>query len=497
MKIARRSLSLLLALLMVFALAACAGGGGTSDVGGSSGGGSGSGSGGSSGGFVMPDRPVDETEGKTYIIIQHSDAVNPFGYGQDTQMGGVVSDRLDEVKELYGCEIEFSPIPYSNEFATQLKALEFGEGGGDLVFVDKNAKLRMTLGTGEDSLMTDLLTVDHIINFWDSNKWGTLTARESMMAGGKFFGVTPALWVDCTPLPYYQVVYNKEIVEAAGATDPQESWENNEWDRDAMVDVIKKTTDPAAGVWGMTATTYHMLRATFLSTGKQLVNVDKINADGSVEWTHGLKAPEAQEAITWLKNTLTANGKCFNNGKADWTTWETHLPFNESLCAMAMTRPQDLLNSVAIDGPSTFGVITWAGDEANNLTGYYEQVYSVAIPTFAQSAEHSAFLMADLFEGLEGVEDYEDVLDYYREKYFNSDIDLECMVRDGATIQYFYHPNDSIDVIWDAMGKELLRSSSVSSLIGKYVDTKREAMNTHIIPNKVALDNWAKEGKFD
>ena len=66
--------------------------------------------------------------------------------------------------------------------------------------------------------MQDLLAVDDIINFWNAEKWGTIPAREAMMAGGTFYGVAPALWVDCTPLPYYQIVYNKTLVENAGLT---------------------------------------------------------------------------------------------------------------------------------------------------------------------------------------------------------------------------------------------------------------------------------------
>ncbi len=503
MKIGKRLTSMLVVFLMILSLVACAGGGGASDVGGSSVGGSesgsesGSGSGGSDQ-FVMPERPVDETAGKTYIIIQHSDVGDPFGYAQNSKIGQQIAGRIEEIEEIYGCTVDFSRIPYGNDYVTQVQALQYGEGGGDLAFADENAKLRLTLGTGgQDSLMVDLLTVDHIINFWNAGKWGDITAREAMMAGGTFYGVSPALWAHCTPLPHYQVVYNKAIVEAAGVTDPQESWEREAWDRDAMIDVIQGTTAPADGIWGMTATDYHMTRATFLSTGKVIVNVDKINADGTVEWTHGLKSPEAQEALTWLRNTLLSKGNCFNNGKKTWETWESHVPFNQQLCAMAVTRPHAVFDSVAVDCPDPFGIITWAGAEANILTGYHEQLHSVAIPTFAQNVEHSAFLMADLFEGLDGVEDYEDVLDYYREKYFTSDIDMECLVRQGAILQYSYHPNDSIDTIWNAMASELLRTSSVSALINKHVDTKNIAIEKHILPNTLALAQWEGQVDFD
>ena len=507
MKIARRLLSLLLALLMVFALAACGGDGDPTDSGvqqpnpdntQTQGGDNPSGGTDDSDDFVMPDRPTDETEGKTYIIIQHEEITDRFGYAQDSKMGLQIGDRIEEVQELYGCTIDFSQIAYGSGFVTQMQALQFAENEGDLVFAYKNAYLRQCLGTGGDeSLMQDLLAVDDIINFWDSEKWGTITARESMMAGGTFYGVSPALWVDCTPLPYYQVVYNKNLVESAGVTDPQEYWENEEWDRYAMLDVIKGTTDEANGIWGMTAGVEHMLRATFLSTGIQLAQIDKINADSTVEWTNGLKTPEALEAIGWLQQTLKANAKCFNNGSFghSWG-WDTDIPFVEGQCAMIVTRPIDLFENVVVESKDPFGLTCWAGVDANVLSGYYEQVYSIAIPVFAQNVKHSAFLMADLFEGLENVESYQDVIDYYGDTYFDSELDLEMLIRPDATLQYSYWPNDGIDTVWTTMRDQLM-TLSASSLIDRYAGIIDTAVETHIVPNKVALQAWASEKNFD
>ncbi len=515
MNFTKRLLAVVLAFLMVFALVACTGDSGTSNSenpGGNSGGNNGgnsdyvSGSDTSAGGdsnvgggdiFVLPDRPLDEMQEKNYIIIQHQEPQNPFGYLQDSVLGLQAADRLAEVQELYGCTLEFSQVPYANEFATQLQALAYSEHGGDLVFSTNNAQLRKALGTGGDeSLCYDLLKFDHIINFWDMNKWGNITARECMMAGGIFYGVSPALWLDYTPLPYYTVVYNKDIITSAGATDPQESWEKNEWDNYTMVEVIKSTTNEADGIWGMTATMMHMVRATFLSNGLDLINIDNIGSDGTVTWSSNLSSGETLAAFTWLKNTLTANKKCFNKGGGDWDTWTSHTPFNEGLCAMAVVAPSTLTDIIVVEGPTNFGVTTWAGPEANTLTGYYEMVRTIAIPTFAQNADHSAFLMYDLFEGLGEIETYEDVLNYYSKTYFNSEVDLTCYVREGASLQYSYWPN-GCDGVWNSLASGLMTASSMAQLIEKYVHLNDTELETHMVPNKVALEKWRQAGKFD
>jgi len=446
--------------------------------------------------FVLPDRPVDEMTGKEYTIIQHAPIDTPFGYTQDSQMGVKVADRVAEVSALYGCQIVFSEIPYNDQFPSQIQALQFAQSGCDMVFASKNAKLRLTLGAGgSESLMTDLLTLDHILNFWDMNKWGSIVAREPMMAGGYFYGVTPALWVDCTPLPYYQVVYNKDLLAAAELPDLQEYWEKEEWDRDTMLDVITSFDPAVDSVWGMTATRTHMVLATFLTTGVDMVIIDKINSDKTVEWSRGIETADVADALQWLKNALTNKLKHFNNGSDDYKTWEAHLAFNEGSCAMAVTRPQDIFGSVVSEGPENFGLITWAGYEPNVLSGYLEQVYTVSIPVFAQNAEHSAFLMYDLFEGFDDIETYDDVIGFYRETYFSSDLDVTCLVRPGVKLQYSYWPNGGYGII-SQISNSLMTASSVSTLINKHAGVDDDVIETYMVPNAVAIEAYRQNGYF-
>ena len=508
MKNVRRMISLLLAVLMVFALAACTTGGtedpkdppnpsspstpgGAQTPGGSEGGDEAAGR-----DFELPERPVDAMSGKTYTVIQHDEIENPFGYSQDSQMGVMVADRIAEVEALYGVTLEFSFMAYDTNFASQLQALQFSEEGADLVFAMKNAMLRHALGTGgSESLMTDLLTVDHIIDFWNMDKWGSIVARESAMAGGYFYGVTPSLWVDCSPLPYYQVVYNKDLLTLLEIPDLQEYWEKEEWDRDTMLDVITSFDPAVDSVWGMNAALTHMTRATFLTTGVDLVIIDKINSDKTVEWSRGIETADVADALQWLKNALTNKLKHFNNGSDDYKTWEAHLAFNEGSCAMAVTRPQDIFGSVVSEGPENFGLITWAGYEPNVLSGYLEQVYTVSIPVFAQNAEHSAFLMYDLFEGFDDIETYDDVISFYRETYFSSDLDVTCLVRPGVKLQYSYWPNGGYGIITQ-ISNSLMTASSVSTLINKHAGVDDDVIETYMVPNAVAIEAYRQNGFF-
>jgi hypothetical protein len=448
--------------------------------------------------WVQVEPALEDFAEKNYIIIQHSPMEEPFGYSQDSLMGAHVANRMAEVQEKFGCTLEFTQVPYDNQFASALQGLTYAENGGDIVFSNNNAQLRKTLGTGgEESLMQDMLAFDHILNFWNTDKWGSIYARECMMAGGTFYGLVPALWVDCTPLPYYQVVYNKDILETFGATDPQEYWEREEWDRDAMIDVITSCYDDSGAntVWGMTASMTHMVCYTFLTTGLPFAEVDAILPDGSAEWHRGLDTADAQEALQWLKNTLSIHRKYFNNGQENWKTWDSQTPFIDEQCAMAVTRPSTLFGEI-VTAVDNFGLITWGGADANTLCGFYENTYAVSIPVFAQSAYQSAFLIWDLFEGLDGIETYEDVIRYYRETYFSSDLDVEVLVREGVALDYSYWPN-GVSSFWDPIVNGFTSASSVKALVEKNMHVSDTEFETHVIPNKVKLEQYRQNGFFN
>lgn len=503
MKTAKRILSLLLALMMVFALVACGGDGDDTakkpDQGNNPSGPSGS----EGNGGIIEDpnwkqKPISDMsvfKDKTYKVIQHSAEETPFGYGQDSAMGTKVADRLTEVQAKYGCVIEFVQVDYAN-FASDLPALMYTANAGDIVFSNNNAQLRKTLGTGGDtSYMQDILAYDDILNFWNADRWGNITSRETMMAGGTFYGITPALWVDCTPLPYYQLVYNKDLIDSFGTDNPQELWEQEAWDREAMLDIITSCYDDSTGdaIWGMTACQNHMVRATALTTGISLIDIKEVNVDGTVEWSIGLANNDVIEALTWLKNSVNSNRRYFNNGAYDLSSpWTAHPPFIAGQTTFCLTRPLQLFGDI-VTQCENFGLITWAGYEANVLSGYYENCYSVAIPVFAQSGEQSAYLIYDLFAGLSGEETLEDVMDYYRTNYFESDVDMTCLVRDGATFQYSYWPN-GVDDIWPNVAYNLFSASSVSALIEKYEHSVDTAIEENVIPNQVKLEQYREAG---
>ncbi len=503
----KRILSLLLVVLMLSALVACGGGDEVSSEKPGSNVASGSLQGtdtdtdtntGTTSDRVQPDVPLDEMSGKNFIIIQHGPIEDPFGYSQDSFAAELAAERISEISNAWGCTISFEQVAYNDEFVSTMQAKQYADNAGDLIFSNNNAQLRKALGTGGDtSLMIDLLAMDDIVDFWNTDKWGNITSRETMMAGGTFYGLTPALWYNCTPLPYYSVVYSKDLLASFETENPQELWEQEAWDRDAMLDIITSCYDDTMGepIFGMSAHMTHMVRASYLSAGVDAVVIDKINADGSVDWTYGMADPMAVEALQWLKNSITANRKYFNNGADPSGSWTAHNAYVSGMSAMCLTAYRVVFDNIAMQCEN-FALIPWAGADANTLSGFYENCYSVAIPIFAQDFDLSAHLMAHLFEGLGEVESTDDIVKYYKETYFESDLDVSFLLMEGANLQYSYWPNGG-DAALNTIAGGLMSASSVKTLVEKTVPTVSEVVETHLVPNAVALEKYRQNGYFD
>ena len=447
---------------------------------------------------VLPPRPVEEMSGKDFIIIQHQAETSPFGYAENSQLAEKAFKRMEDVENLYGCTLSFSTLAYNDSFATAFQALAYEDNSGDLVFSHNNAQLRKTIGTGgQESMLQPLLQYDNILDFWNTEKWGNITAKETMMAGENFYAVTPALWINYLPLTYYNLVYNKELLEDFGQTDLQEYYENETWTRDQMFEVITSCYDDTGAdvVYGLGAAQSHMIRASFLAAGCTPVTINSIAEDGTVDWTNGWLTPEADEALSYLKTQLTSNAKYFNNGEYANTWDDGYNPFVAGQCVMGLTRPLTLLNNIVVEADFSYGLMPWAGPDANYMSGYYENTASVAIPTFAQNGEWSAFLMWDLFEGLEGTATYDDVVAYYRETYFETDLDMEILLNSGRdNLQYSYWPNGGDDTLNAINGSFL--SASIANLIQSHAGLTDTVVNDYIVPNKVALEKYKAEGKF-
>ncbi|MBQ2272333.1 MAG: hypothetical protein II337_02595, partial [Clostridia bacterium] len=84
----------------------------------------------------------------------------------------------------------------------------------------------------------------------------------------------------------------------------------------------------------------------------------------------------------------------------------------------------------------------------------------------------------------------------YRETYFTSDLDVTYLCREGADIAYSYYPH-GLDDVWNSFASNLLTSATVQGMVDKFAGSVDSLIETHVLPNQVALDSFRQQGYFD
>ncbi len=436
------------------------------------------------------------TYGRDFVFLLQGDPESPFGVSAKDPRSKDVAERIEEVRKAYFCTFELQQVPDAGpDFLANMQARQFASNSGDLLFADVPS-IRSIIGVGGDSsLLVDLTYADDELNFWNTGKWGSIAARSSMMAGGRFYGLIPNLWPTHSAVTSDVLVYNRQVLSAFNVPDPLEYWENNAWDREVMLRSFTSVLNEEKEVYGICSSSERMVRATVLASGVPFAKIDRLNQDETVEWSFGVTSAQTVEALEWLQNSMKTHAKYFNCGKTDVTFDRADALANGNAAFSLLSFPT-ILSQVATN-MEDFGMVLWAGKKANT---YYEShedtLFGVAIPVFTQDAALSACLIYDLFKGFDDVNDREDLLTYYRNTYFGKNSGVEILFLTRGTKTHYY-PMAGGDVILDEICTGLLEAESVETLVKNAAEHQKELFELHDLSNLAALDRYRQSGYFE
>jgi ABC-type glycerol-3-phosphate transport system substrate-binding protein len=322
---------------------------------------------------AVPEITYEDYGGAEFVILQHQEKENPFGYKQDSLLADQALTRLSTIGERHNCSFTIETLAYGDSFSSQLIAnLAVMDNFCDIIFSHNCSKLRLVGNAGGLVAMDE---VSDIIDYKNHDKWGDVEALEAMMCKGVLYGVAPSLWLNYTPIPFYTLVYNNSLIKTFGVPNPHELYENKQWTRDSLVELIKTCTDlnGTTPIYGMAATLMHLTRQAILSNGCKMLNIAE---DGTV--SNGWDTEEAVEALTWLQKTVNENIECFFNKTQDYQndSWNMKIPFMNNEATFVLTRPEFIFDEIAYK-VEDFGLMPWpAGPnvEYGVWPGYYENI---------------------------------------------------------------------------------------------------------------------------
>lgn len=427
-------------------------------------------------------------DGEELNLYQNCTPSSPFGYTKDSVVADTALARLESVGQELNCTIRLiCPEPEMVEYISARTAA--ATYYADICFAGNSTKLRTPAQGGAFVAIDD---VESILDYHDHEKWGTVEVMETMMCKGILYGLSPQFWINCTTIPNYTFVYNRDLVTGEyGMADPHEHYENKNWTRDVLEEYIFNCTSSANGetsVYGLSTSTKILVRQAILSNGCQMIAVDE---EGNLSC--GWSGTDAIEALLWAQQLITehADAVCYKYGSTDF---DSYLLFNGNRSSFLLTVPVLLTNSIAFE-VNNFGLMPWpsaADVPYGEWIGFYESAAAVSIPNEAIDIEGSAIAIDRIFAPMEGYETFEDIKSYYVTNVLHDVLDAEILFvnRNNPKTQFSYWPDGGDKFLDQILSVAENPKASASEAIERNKVLLEQVIESDIRPNYLALDHY-------
>ncbi len=407
---------------------------------------------------------------------EHSTGEEYFGYVVNTEFADLAARRIKEVEDKYNVKIT---VNTSNGNINDLLPATSITG---LVPFDAYQTASGPLSShARAGFLYDISTLGDIIDYTNSEKWGSKEELKPSCWDGGLFGVIPAAW----PILKYRsidgaVVVNENIISYLRETDPRELYERDEWTWrkfEELMPVYNHINDAGDEVMALETTVHWLFRTMHTTNG-----VPVIVKDGSGDFKLSLHdSPAVFEAMQTAWNWTFGEYSSFVNiNTNDWKILLQH--FIDGKSVTTIMNGTDLCgtdNSIAFQ-MDNFGVVPFPhgpnGTKENTGSTITETRFITCIPRFCKEPTMSAVLLDAIYEPLPGYEDESDVIDYLRKQYFFDDRDVNNFALMHKTILYNYRCENVTDLYINPNG-----SKSFSEVLESYVNADEENRLKYIV----------------
>lgn len=423
-------------------------------------------------------------DGQTFEIIQTS-AIdeNPLYYIRDTVLADNALQRLNDVADNHNCTIKLKYIGVDSTFKTLMAAtLSTGEALGDIIFTDPY-QIR---DFGNLGGLVNIENLSDYIDIFDADKWGEPNVWEFLMCNGVMCGVVPVSWLQMSPGIFYPIVFNADVTASFGVYDLRESYENGQWTRDKMLEVITTCTNNtlATPIKGMAACLKHFIRAALLNNGTTFAEFN----DDLTEYSCGWATEAGIEALQWVKDVIDNYDEYMfeftNTGYGDWNYTN---PFMNGEAALLLTSSGEIFDNIAYE-VENFGVLPFPSGpygDSSKYVGFYEKAETLSIPIYAKEVECSAILIDEIFSPLEQYPDQESIASYYNSQVFSDNRDYKLLTELSKNCKYSFWP-DGGDAFLNQIYSNLSKSTPVE-IIEAYGTSSDECIIEQMIPSILTI----------
>ncbi len=366
-----------------------------------------------------------------------------LGYTYNTVLADAAIKRVKEIEVNHNCTLIIESRSGLHEY---VKAPVFsGVYVADIVsgisdMIGDNCRVGLYVGMSE---------VSDIIDITDFSKWGELPFLETMFYNNDLYGLVPAAWPELTQINFgYPVVFNGAIFAANGLTDPREYVETGTWNWNKFSETVESAHFEEGGVvkhFGFMASSSVLTEMFLFSNGAAPISLD---ADGNPYFSMYERA--GTSAIDACINFYqTYKDTCLHKNALRYNHDEIAQGFCLEEASMAAIYTGYIYGRDAIVAQKVynFGILPFphGPDVPDDYAyGVIENIYSAfAMPLTTTNARHTATIINELYDPLEGFETREIVQEYMSYNYFFDERDADVFFRmyDNCVYNYFHWTN--------------------------------------------------------
>jgi len=411
-----------------------------------------------------------------------------LSYKKDSAFYDVALARINEIENKYNCKISTENKSEGGIESSFLPAIASGNYVSDVI-MQGDYDIRPKV---EAKLFEPLSLVSDVIDYTNSEKWGTPYMLEWMAWDGELYGVTPMLWPDYYITSFSNIfVFNEEFAQRLGQTDPREYVENGTWSRETLESMMTTYTYTDGDIKVKTLAEYpgHFVDQALRSNNAQIYKVD----GNSI--VSGYHTTEGTEALEWANNFFKTYADCIWANDGDEGNYKH---FINKDAALLLTYASYVYGSRAelsyeVDN---YCVLPFPNGPERANQGYTAQLEcvknTIMFPLNGKDVTASAFICNELFNQL-GDYDEEALKEYYLRFYFHDERDYNTLMEIAKNARFTYYADGFRGLVVDKING----SSSVAQILESSEDNFNDKIQERVVStvqtmNEIFGDDWDK-----
>lgn len=459
----KRSLSLLLSLILLFSLAGCTGS--TADPEHS----------GENPPATEAEESVDFYGYKVRIVNwfynDTMDGYSLFGYKANTLYRDIAAARLEEIKAAYNCDIAVESYPGSMNISVSV--LSAMSDGPDITYAVLNDNIKaMTTG----GLLVPLEDYKDILDYENSLLYGPVGQQEPAIYKGKPYMVTPYSHPERQFLVGQLCVFNEKLTEERSTADLRELNEKKAWNWEAFETFLTDTTVREEGKtvqYGISSLKSIFSYLALVNNGYTLAV-----SDGNGGWKSGAREPNVVESINWCKKIFSEYKDCF----VEMSSWDDGAEKLARGAAVMTTQSPDMIVSSISFEVERFGLVPFPyGPDCEYGTAVNNSgIQGLGINLCSDEPEVAAYVIAAYCQPFAEYPTLEDALNVYDNIFFDKrDIDVLLNMSKYCRASYYSFGGMYFS---DAIGSQC-ETRSAAEIVEKNARLADVAVEEYVAPN--------------